>query len=156
MARRDALMKLHRRLVARRDHLRQVLAQDLEDLRRSVRGSYTSDPIDAAFDAGSDEISSQLAEFEARELACIERAIEQLKRGEYGICETCGKKIPVARLNALPYSTNCIECQREMERNPDFGYERHADWGRIYDSGAATGEEREVDISQLENDYSGK
>jgi DnaK suppressor protein len=29
----------------------------------------------------------------------------------------CGGKIPLARLNALPYATMCIECQRELERS---------------------------------------
>ena len=57
---------------------------------------------DAAFDSGSDEVSSQLAELEARELAQIERAVARLKQGNFGVCEGCQKKIAIARLNALP------------------------------------------------------
>ena len=34
----------------------------------------------------------------------------------YGRCEFCGGKIAEARLNALPYTNTCIECQRENER----------------------------------------
>ena len=154
MARRDALLKLHKRLVARRDALRQVLAQDLDDLRGNVRGDLTGDAVDAAFDSGSDEISSQLAEFAARELAQVERAIQSLKRGTFGTCEICDAKIPVARLNALPYSTSCIECQREMVRIPHFGFNRDNDWGRVYDAAKPIEDQREVDISQLEMDYS--
>jgi DnaK suppressor protein len=40
-----------------------------------------------------------------------------MKAGKYGSCEYCGGKIPMARLNALPYATMCIECQREAERS---------------------------------------
>ena len=35
---------------------------------------------------------------------------------DYGLCEVCECKIPMARLNALPYATICITCQREIER----------------------------------------
>ncbi len=152
MARRDALLRLHQRLVSRRNALRKVLAGELEDLR-GVGGS-DGDAADAAFDTGSDEISSQLAELEARELSKIERAIARMKQGTYGLCEACSKKIPVARLNALPYSTYCIECQREMEQNPSWGH-AGGDWEKVYDAARPIEDQREVNLSDLEMDYSG-
>ena len=155
MARRDALLKLHKRLVARRNELRKVLAGELSDLRGFDRSDLTGDAADAAFDTGSDEISSQLAELEARELAQVERAVNQLKRGSYGLCESCEKRIPVPRLNALPYSTLCIECQREMEHNPGWGSERDGDWGKVYDAASRTEDTKEVDLSEIEMDISG-
>jgi DnaK suppressor protein len=36
--------------------------------------------------------------------------------GTYGTCANCGKKIPVARLEALPHATLCIECQAASEQ----------------------------------------
>jgi RNA polymerase-binding protein DksA len=39
-----------------------------------------------------------------------ENALERLDKGEYGICESCGTAIPVARLEVLPYTTVCVEC----------------------------------------------
>ena len=114
MARSDALLRLHKSLIARRAELRKRLGMELEDLRRKVT-SATGDTADAAFDASGEEIASQLAELEAKELAQVERALRRLKQGTYGKCESCSAKIPVARLNALPYSTLCIKCQREME-----------------------------------------
>lgn len=74
------------------------------------------DVIDAALDSTQDEISSQLAEVESRELASIENALQQMQIGRYGVCEICNSKIPMARLNALPYATMCIACQRDVER----------------------------------------
>src|SRR5947209_16289421 len=110
MARRDALLRLHKSLVARRTELRKRLGGELKDLRNFKAGDPTGDSADLAFDTGSEEVASQLAELEARELSQIERALARLKQGTYGVCEGCQKKIPVARLNALPFSTTCIEC----------------------------------------------
>src|SRR6516164_4656320 len=115
MARRDALLRLHKSLTARRAELRNRLGGELEDLRNFKATDSIGDSADAAFDAGSEEIASQLAELEARELSQIERALARIKQGIYGICEGCQGKIPVVRLNALPYSTTCVQCQREME-----------------------------------------
>jgi DnaK suppressor protein len=72
--------------------------------------------MDAAYDSAQDEISSQLAEVESRELASIENALDRMKSGQYGLCEVCNCRIPMARLNALPYATMCIGCQRDVER----------------------------------------
>lgn len=156
MARRDGLLKLHKRLVARRNALRQALADELSDLSSPIRGDMSGgDAADAAFDAGSDEISSQLAELEAKELAQVDRAIQRLKQGAYGLCEICSKRIPLARLNALPYSTCCIECQRETERNPGWGNARRGDWEKIYDVETPLEDQREVDLSELEMDIGG-
>ena len=116
MARKDALLNLHAILVRRRDALRSALAGDLS-LLRELRSESPGDHVDAALDSSHDEISSQLAEVESRELASIENALERMKAGSYGLCEVCSGKIPLARLNALPYATMCIGCQRDAERS---------------------------------------
>ena len=116
MARKDSLQNLRAILVKRRDALRSALAGDLS-LLKELRSESPGDVIDAAYDSAQDEISSQLAEVESRELANIENALERMKAGTYGQCEVCSGKIPMARLDALPYATMCIECQRELERS---------------------------------------
>jgi DnaK suppressor protein len=121
MARKDSLLNLHAILVRRRDALRNALVGDLT-LLRELRSESPGDVIDAAYDSAQDEISSQLAEVESRELAHIENALERMKAGTYGTCEVCNCKIPLARLNALPYATMCIDCQRELERSGGGSY----------------------------------
>jgi DnaK suppressor protein len=155
MARRDALLRLHQRLLARRDALRKILQGELNDLGSGQRKDAMGDAADFAFDTGSGEISSQLAELEARELAQVERALERLRQGTYGICESCGKRIPVARLNALPYSTYCIGCQRQLEANPDWrGLNRSGEnWAKVYEAESALEQEdKDVDLSEIEMD----
>jgi DnaK suppressor protein len=153
MARRDALLRLHKSLLARRAALRKALAGELADLRglRTENG----DSADVAFDAGSEEISTQLAELESRELTQIERAITRMKQGTYGVCELCQKKIPVARLNALTYSTTCIECQRETENNPEWAAGiSEKNWEKAFEARGSSDEDREVSLSDIEMDLS--
>lgn len=144
MARKDSILKLRDLLVTRRDALRKALAGDLSMLQ-SLREQIGSDVVDAALDAAQDEISSKLAEVESRELANIEIALERIKDGTYGQCEICGGKIPLARLNALPYATMCIECQRLSETGGGPGG-AGGDWSRVIDTGIDT----EVSFSDLE------
>jgi len=116
MARKDALANMRAILVKRRDALRSALAGDLT-LLRDLHSQSPGDVIDAAYDTAQDEVNSQLAEVESRELASIENALERMREGTYGQCEVCGGKIPMARLDALPYATMCIGCQRDVERS---------------------------------------
>jgi DnaK suppressor protein len=148
MARKDAMMNLRQILVRRRDALRQALAGDLSMLKE-LRQQNSGDVIDAALDTAQDEISSQLAEVESRELTHIETALERMRKGDYGLCETCGEGIPLARLQALPYATMCIQCQRESEKGG--GGSGGANWGRILDAGVA---DSEVSAGDLEIDVS--
>jgi DnaK suppressor protein len=147
MARKDAILSMRQILIMRRDALRTALAGDLS-LLKELRAQAAGDVVDAALDSAQDEISSQLAEVESRELASIENALERMRNGQYGLCEGCSCSIPMARLNALPYATLCIECQRESER---FGGGSHADsdWGRMLDSNSG---DTDVSLGDIEID----
>jgi DnaK suppressor protein len=48
--------------------------------------------------------------------AQVERAIERLDGGTYGRCEQCDGPIPLARLEAFPAVTTCVDCKRRSER----------------------------------------
>ncbi len=126
MARKDALLRLHQRLLAQRDDLRSKLG--FHPLASHSTGAGTSDVGDVASDGAEKEINSQLAALETRELRKIDRAIEAIREGRYGKCELCGRSIPITRLRALPYTPSCVECQRKQEEvGDDFG-DGYADW----------------------------
>src|ERR1051325_3840940 len=151
MARRDALLRLHKSLIERRDELLRRIGGDLKDLLH--RTGQSGDSADQAFESSGEEVTSQIAQLESRELLQIERSLQRLKTGNYGVCEVCQKKIPIARLNALPFSATCIQCQREMETSGSWGAGGGAgDWERASDMEARMHEPREVDLSQLEMD----
>ena len=151
MARHDALVRLHQSLLARRTDLRKKLAEGLDNLHGT---EASGDQADAALESTSDEMNSALAELEARELTQIERALLRLKQGTYGLCEVCHGKIPVGRLNTLPFSTLCIECQREMEKYPDWGRQGGGDWSKVNDAAISMDEPREMNLAELEIDMS--
>lgn len=116
MARKDALKKMREILVQRRDALRMALDGDFS-LLNQLRNQKGGDVVDFAIDSAQDEISSQLAEVESRELSRIERALKRLANDTYGKCEVCGVNIPLARIQALPFATTCIKCQLESEQS---------------------------------------
>jgi DnaK suppressor protein len=146
MARKDAILSMRQILIMRRDALRTALAGDLS-LLKELRAQTAGDMVDAALDSAQDEISSQLAEVESRELASIENALQRMRDGQYGVCEGCGCSIPMARLNALPYATLCINCQREHEQYGNRGG-HDADWGRVLDSSG----DSDLSINDIEID----
>jgi DnaK suppressor protein len=148
MARKEAMAKMRQVLITRRDALRKALAGDLS-LLKELREQSSGDVVDFALDSAQDEINSQLAEVESRELSNIEAALEKMREGSYGKCEGCNDSIPLIRLQALPYATYCINCQQEMERS---GAIRRggADLGRILD----TGSDSDSMINDLELDVS--
>jgi DnaK suppressor protein len=148
MARKDAVTEMRDILMVRRDALRKALAGDLSTLKELREQS--GDVIDQALDSAQNELNSQLAEVESRELACIENALERMRGGQYGVCEGCTNKIPFARLSALPYATLCIECQREAERDGTAPGMEFMDWGRVSDGGS----DADVSINDIEIDVS--
>jgi len=149
MSRKDAILNMRQVLIKRRDALRKALAGDLS-LLKELKAQASGDVVDAALDSVQDEISSQLAEVESRELARIEYALERMRNGHYGTCEGCGCNIPMARLNALPYASYCIKCQREAERL-GTGPSTDVDWSRLLDTPA---NDAEVTINDIELDVS--
>lgn len=150
MARRDALIRITKSLLTRRTELRKRLGMELDHLNLKSQAA-SGDSADVAFEHAGDELASHLAEVESKELAQVERALTRIKQGKYGICDGCSCKIPVARLNALPYSTLCIKCQRESERDSTWLEARTGgDWSSLRDAEG----DREIDITDLEIDLS--
>jgi DnaK suppressor protein len=150
----QGILRLRKTLQARRADLCKTLADEVKNLRDLEAADATGDSADAAFEADSDEVSSQLAQLDSRELSQIERALARLKQGNYGICENCQKHIPLSRLNALPSATLCVNCGRQMEKYPGWrDRSGEGSWGQIIDSEARTGDQR-ISLSEMEMSFS--
>lgn len=139
--------KMKQILERRRDALSRLLAGELDSM--SSRSAYgVGDSVDQAIDSDSDEISSQLAEVESRELVAIETALQKMRDGTFGMCEGCGDAIPLARLEVLPYATHCIRCQRASEST---GRRSSNVWGgRLGMAHDADEDTREANLSDVE------
>lgn len=147
MARRDALLRLHKTLTARRNELRKRLATDYRALRTAAVGA--GDVADEAFGSSGVEIDSTLVGYEAKELAQVERALLRLKQGRFGDCDGCGCKIPVVRLDAQPTASLCIACQR-AEESDSFGGDDRMSHG--WDAVTDVEESREIRLRDFVHD----
>jgi len=111
------------RLVALRARLRGDVSQmadaTLKKSRTEGNGDLSSMPIHMA-DLGTDnfeqEFTISLMESEEATLENIEAALERIEDGTYGLCEECGVKIPRKRLDAIPYTSMCVKCASQLER----------------------------------------
>ena len=112
----STLDRFRRRLTDEREHLEVLLARfdaEREEVRLSETSSDRSpDPNTAEGGSLAFELEKELSlEANARDLlGKVNRALETVDDGTYGICVECGKAIPVARLDALPYVTLCVDC----------------------------------------------
>ncbi|MDA1014709.1 MAG: TraR/DksA family transcriptional regulator [Planctomycetota bacterium] len=131
MARNESLLRLHERLIAKRDSLRFKLSDEfkLSELSRSGVG----DVGDAANDGEQNEVDTQLASLESRELHQIEQAIHMIRTGRYGMCESCDEMIPIERLKALPFTPMCVECQRVQEEFGSTVDDFEGDWENAFE-----------------------
>ena len=115
----STLDKFKKRLEGEKERLEQLIQEyehELEEAR------LTESSSDRSPDPGNAEAGSMKFEYE-KELSIeqntidllskVDRALERVNTGTYGICESCGKNIPLARLDVLPYVTICVDCARK-------------------------------------------
>jgi len=125
MARKDALLRLHQRLMDKRTDLHKKLGGGPQWQSTPQRGG---DVGDAANRGTSHELNTQLAALENRELRQVEQAIELIRNGRYGTCEQCNHSIPLERLRAVPTTIMCIKCQQKIELTGQMPGDTDVDW----------------------------
>ncbi len=74
------------------------------------------DTYDLASEERDREINFILSDRERVKLKQIDDALERLEEGAYGVCESCGLEIAEERLEAMPFSRLCRDCQQDQER----------------------------------------
>jgi DnaK suppressor protein len=77
--------------------------------------AYDNHLADTATETYDRELDYTLEENSEHVLAEIDAALKRIDDGTYGICTNRGEQIPLERLEARPYATLCIDCQRERE-----------------------------------------
>jgi DnaK suppressor protein len=101
--------------------LRREVSGDISDLEAdafSTDGDRLSvdNPADIGSESFAQEFSLELLQRDEATLAEIDEALDRVKAGTFGLCESCEEPIPRARLNAVPHARFCVECQRKNER----------------------------------------
>ncbi len=92
------------------------LAGQSEELRKLVENVESGDDADKASDTIDRTLLNSLSDASQRRLVMINNALDRISQDRYGLCLLCGKEIPEARLEAIPYAALCVECQAKEEK----------------------------------------
>lgn len=96
--------------------LAQVADLDAEaDVKNWRDGGFDDDPADSGSASFERETAQSLSNHARKLLEQIDDALRRMDAGTYGVCERCGQRIEVERLEALPYARLCLECKRRDE-----------------------------------------
>ena len=97
-----------------------------QDLRRTVNRNHVdgrSADEDTAQDIADRAASSYNKEFlfsqsnnDRQLLMMVDGALARIREGSFGECISCGKEINPKRLEAVPWTRHCIECQEKLEK----------------------------------------
>ena len=77
---------------------------------------YSQHQADQGTDDFDRTINMELSEREYGMLRQIDRALEKIDDGTYGVCDISGEDIPIARLEAVPYATMTVKSQDKLEK----------------------------------------
>lgn len=86
---------------------------DIEELKELVKPI----PLDASIgrvsrmDAiNNRSINESALRDKTQKLKKLEKALENSRAGNFGICKKCGSEIPFGRLEYMPHTTRCVNC----------------------------------------------
>jgi DnaK suppressor protein len=95
-----------------------LLSGDIDRLEEEAIGERGIQ-IDASGEGGTDsysqEFSLELIQRDENTVREVLDALDRVKNGSYGFCESCQAPIGKERLKHMPHARNCIACQRKEE-----------------------------------------
>jgi DnaK suppressor protein len=106
------------------DQIKKVLTQQLSELLNRADCSLDgvgeanenlSDVLDRAAKIAERNFSHHLCSREKLLIRKIERSLQDIVNGTYGLCEHCEEDISVQRLKARPTARYCIDCKTQLE-----------------------------------------
>jgi RNA polymerase-binding transcription factor DksA len=112
---RDQLNGYRKELLTLAESLDRSLIRDRHEFRREEDPDVAGGPIastESEENDGAAEVEVGLITGEARLLGEVLAALDRINTETFGTCEDCGRQIPQARLDAVPYARQCIRCAR--------------------------------------------
>ena len=108
--------KMRKNLLMQKEKILKQLASENDDFQKLIKGMDSKDLADIAASDIDRATLETLGSQDMRRLTLIDAALVRIENGRYGVCLSCGKKIPTARLEAIPHAFLCIECKSSEER----------------------------------------
>jgi DnaK suppressor protein len=78
-------------------------------------GEWAADPLDQAALESDRNYTLRIRDRESHLIRKITTALAKIEDGSFGVCESCGEEISLARLKARPVTAYCIQCKTQME-----------------------------------------
>jgi DnaK suppressor protein len=104
-----------KRLEERQRELRQAMSRTAQDGREADVES-AQDIADRAANSYNKEFLFHQSNNERQLLQMVDGALERIREGTFGECISCGAEINAKRLEAVPWTRHCIECQEKLEK----------------------------------------
>jgi DnaK suppressor protein len=104
-----------KRLETRQQELRRMVSRTEQD-GRTVDEESTQDIADRAASSYNKEFLFHQSNNDRQLLQMVETALGRMREGSFGECISCGKEINMKRLEAVPWTRHCIECQEKLEK----------------------------------------
>jgi RNA polymerase-binding transcription factor len=104
-----------KRLETRQHELRRMVSRTEQD-GRTVDEDSAQDIADRAASSYTKEFLFHQSNNDRQLLQMVESALSRIREGSFGECISCGKEINAKRLEAVPWTRHCIECQEKAER----------------------------------------
>jgi DnaK suppressor protein len=82
---------------------------------KEVETDIAQDVVDKAESSYTKEFLLSLSDAEREQLRLLDAALRRLETAGFGLCQMCGQPINKKRLNALPWTPYCINCQQKKE-----------------------------------------
>ncbi|MCS7198735.1 MAG: RNA polymerase-binding protein DksA [Caldimicrobium sp.] len=111
---REKLQIFKELLLKRREEILREVAETIKDLEEGAEN--LPDAVDQAARETTLVLDLRLRDRDQKLLKKIDKALQKIEEGTYGICEACGAEIGEKRLMARPEATLCIDCKRAQER----------------------------------------
>jgi RNA polymerase-binding transcription factor DksA len=149
------IQKQRQRLLDLRDELVDSMSGMTRDtIRNAPEGSEASGSGQHQGDAGSDAYDRDFAlsvlAKEQDALYEIEEALVRIRKGFYGICELSNRKIPQARLEAIPFARLTVECQAQWEK--EYGKRRFRPSNEVGFSGGKYADDEDSESVSLDEE----
>jgi DnaK suppressor protein len=104
-----------KRLETRQQELRRMVTRTEQD-GRTVDEDSAQDIADRAASSYTKEFLFHQSNNDRQLLQMVENALSRIREGTFGECISCGKDINAKRLEAVPWTRHCIECQEKLEQ----------------------------------------
>ena len=117
------LNKIRTLLSQKKIALTNHLQTELSELEKPEK-RHRTDLEEIASDTHDTDSLCEIMDIEASQIGQIDMALTKIDNGTYGICEDCGGEIPLTRLEALPFATQCVDCKRKAEIEGRISAER--------------------------------